>query len=210
MADRIQGGFDGRIIVAIAAMGAVVGASNFLVQHPFTPFGLQDYLTWGAFSYPFAFLVTDLTNRRFGASRARFVVYLGFALGVALSFGLSTVRIALASGTAFLIGQLVDVRIFDRLRRAAWWRAPFISSMIGSTLDTALFFSLAFAGDPALPVVDYTIAGGTVAAPVWVGWAVCDLLVKIGLALFALLPYRALMRVIRPVSATPPLAPAED
>ncbi len=182
-------------------MGAVVAASNFLVQHPFTPLGLEDYLTWGAFSYPFAFLVTDLTNRRFGANRARLVVLIGFAVGIALSLWLSSVRIALASGTAFLIAQFVDVGVFDRLRRATWWQAPLISSLIASALDTALFFSLAFAGDPGLPVVDYPLGFTTLTAPVWVGWAVSDFLVKIGLAGFALLPYRALMQLFRPAAA---------
>ncbi|MCC2111377.1 MAG: queuosine precursor transporter [Hyphomicrobiales bacterium] len=183
-------------------MGVVVAASNFLVQYPFAPLGLEDYLTWGAFSYPFAFLVTDLTNRRFGANRARLVVLLGFAVGIALSLWLSSIRIALASGTAFLIGQFVDVGIFDRLRRMAWWQAPLISSLFGSALDTAIFFSLAFAGDPELPIVDYPLGFTTLAAPVWVGWAVFDFLVKIGLAGFALIPYRALMQLFRPMPVT--------
>ena len=197
---------DWRMVLAVAAMGCVVAASNFLVQHPFTPFGLEDYLTWGAFSYPFAFLVTDLTNRRYGAGRARRVVFIGFAIGIALSLWLSTGRIALASGTAFLIGQLVDVGIFDRLRRTVWWRAPLLSSLVGSALDTAIFFSLAFAGDTGLPIVDYPLGPGViVTVPVWVGWAVCDFLVKIGLAAFALLPYRALMRLFRPLVAIRPV-----
>lgn len=186
--------------VAIAAMCAVVVASNILVMHPFTPFGLEDYLTWGAFSYPFAFLVTDLTNRRFGAGRARLVVYAGFALAVVLSIALASPRIALASGTAFLIGQLTDVTVFDRLRQGSWWRAPLVSSLIGSALDTAIFFTLAFAGDPELPVVSYGIGTMTAALPVWVAWAVCDFLVKISLAAIALGPYRALYRFIQPNS----------
>lgn len=186
------------LAIAIAAMCAVVVGSNILVQHPFEPFGLADYLTWGAFSYPVSFLVTDLTNRRFGVARARLVVYVGFALAVALSIALATPRIALASGTAFLIGQLSDVTIFDRLRLGTWWRAPLVSSLIGSALDTILFFTLAFAGDPEIPLSTYPLGFGEVTLPVWVVWAVCDFLVKMSLALVALGPYRALARLLAP------------
>ena len=114
-------------LIAIVAMGAVVLASNILVQHPVAFGGLQNYLTWGAFSYPFAFLVTDLSNRRFGPARARRVVYAGFVVAVALSAWLATPRIAIASGTAFLAAQLLDIAIFSRLRDRAWWLPPFAS-----------------------------------------------------------------------------------
>ena len=165
------------IAFGIAAMAGVVTASNILVQYP-----LGDWLTWGALSYPFAFLVTDLTNRRFGAGSARRVVFAGFACAVVLSFWLATPRIAAASGTAFLVAQLADVQVFDRLRTARWWKAPLVSSALGSTVDTALFFSLAFAGT-GLP---------------WVTWAVGDLAVKAGFALVLLIPFRLLLDATRP------------
>lgn len=161
----------------IAAMALVVTASNVLVQHP-----LNDWLTWGAISYPFAFLVTDLTNRRFGSGAARRVVWAGFACAVILSAWLATPRIAAASGTAFLVAQLADVQVFDRLRNAKWWQAPLASSALGSTLDTALFFSLAFAGT-GLP---------------WFTWAAGDLAVKAGFALLLLIPFRLLLNATRP------------
>ena len=130
-------------------MAAVVVASNFLVQFPVTGtlFGiaLGDLLTWGAFTYPVAFLITDLTNRQFGPSIARRIVFVGFVVGVALSFWLSAPRIAIASGTAFLIGQLLDISVFNELRRKSWWKAPLAASLAGTVLDTVLFFSLAFA-----------------------------------------------------------------
>jgi uncharacterized PurR-regulated membrane protein YhhQ (DUF165 family) len=176
---------DHRILAAVAAMAVVVAASNVLVQHPFAPFGLADYLTWGAFTYPFAFLVTDLSNRAFGPATTRRIVLAGFAVAVVASIVLATPRIALASGTAFLSAQLLDVAVFDRLRHATrWWTAPFVSSLIASALDTALFFSLAFAGEP-LP---------------WVSWALCDFAVKVALAALALVPYR-LISTAAPLAA---------
>ena len=165
---------------AIAAMAVVVTASNVLVQHP-----LNDWLTWGALSYPFAFLVTDLTNRRFGPRGARRVVLVGFACAVALSAWLANPRIAAASGSAFLIAQLADVQVFDRLRNGSWWQAPLVSSALGSILDTALFFSLAFAGT-GLP---------------WTTWALGDLAVKAGFALALLVPFRLLLDATRPPAA---------
>ena len=168
------------LALGIAAMAVVVTASNVLVQYP-----LNDWLTWGAFTYPFAFLVTDLTNRRFGPSRARNVVWAGFACAVALSAWLSEPRIAAASGTAFLVAQLADVQVFDRLRNAKWWLAPLVSSALGSILDTALFFSLAFAGS-GLP---------------WVTLALGDLGVKAGFALVLLIPFRLLLDATRPPGA---------
>jgi hypothetical protein len=158
-------------------MVAIVTASNWLVQFP-----INDWLTWGAFSYPFAFLVTDLTNRRFGPAAARRVIYVGFAVGVVLSAMLATPRIAAASGTAFLAAQLLDVTVFNWLRRQSWWRAPLASSTLGSIVDTGTFFGIAFIGT-GLP---------------WFTWALGDLAVKLGFALFCLAPYRALMLRIGP------------
>ena len=185
-----------QLALPVLAMTIVVVASNVLVQYPFEPFGLGDYLTWGAFTYPVAFLVTDLTNRRYGAGMARKLVAVGFVIAVALSIGLATPRIALASGTAFLVGQLLDITAFNRLRRQTWWRAPLIGSVIGSALDTALFFSLAFAGDPdrSGPV---DLFGTTL--PLWQSLAIFDFSVKMLVALIALLPYGALMSSILPM-----------
>lgn len=156
-------------------MSAIVAVSNYAVQ-----FAINDWLTWGAFTYPFAFLVTDLTNRALGPNRARAVVYRGFALAVVLSLVLATPRIALASGAAFLFGQLLDVSIFDRLRRAVWWQAPLLSSSLAALVDSLLFFSLAFAAS-GLP---------------WVSWAAGDYAVKLLAAILLLLPFRLLMAKI--------------
>jgi uncharacterized PurR-regulated membrane protein YhhQ (DUF165 family) len=156
----------------VLAMVVVVAGSNVAVQYP-----INDWLTWGALTYPFAFLVTDLTNRRFGPQEARRVAYVGFALGVLLSIALAGPRIALASGTAFLTAQLLDIWVFDRLRRLRWWQAPLVSSGLASIWDTAVFFTLAFAGT-GLP---------------WVTWGLGDLGAKFAMALLLLLPFRALM-----------------
>ena len=170
---------------------------------PCTSLGLQDLLTWGAFTYPFAFLATDLANRRFGPAAARRVVYVGFALAVVLSVWLATPRIAVASGTAFLAAQLLDVGIFHRLRAGAWWRAPLVSSVVGALVDTALFFTLAFAaldGWPwplgthanAFAVEIAPLLGSAIEAPRWMSWALGDLCVKLLTVGAALLPYRLL------------------
>ncbi len=198
----------GVVWVFVAAMAIVVVVSNLLVQFPFEPFGLGELLTWGAFSYPFAFLVTDLANRTYGPRIARRVVYGGFAVAVVLSVGLASPRIALASGSAFLVAQLLDVFVFDRLRARAWWQAPLISSALGSAVDTVLFFSLAFSAgfaflDTGLGLADGSLAfavpflGGEV--PLWVSLAFGDFCVKLAMALAALAPYGALLSVIRPV-----------
>jgi uncharacterized PurR-regulated membrane protein YhhQ (DUF165 family) len=192
-------------LIALTAMTLVVLASNILVQHPFTHLGLGDYLTWGAFTYPFSFLVTDLSNRRFGPKGARRVVYVGFVLAVALSVVLATPRIAIASGAAFLLAQLLDIQIFSRLRNHAWWMPPFVSSVISSGLDTAIFFSFAFYCG-AIPGLGLTISdvlaqGGIadecIALP-WVNLAVADYLVKLALAAIAIAPYGAILAIMRP------------
>ncbi len=164
--------------MGVIAMIAIVAASNYLVQFP-----INDWLTWGAITYPVAFFVTDLANRAYGPSRARQIVYVGFVIGVALSIYLSTWRIAAASGTAFLVGQLLDITVFNRLRQKSWWQAPFIGSALGSIIDTVLFFSLAFAGT-MVP---------------WVSLAEGDLLVKLAIALLLLAPFRAVMNNIMPL-----------
>ena len=198
-------------LIYVAMMTLVVVASNFLVQFPVQAMlgaiNLADLLTWGAFTYPFAFLVTDLTNRQYGPRIARLVVAAGFVVGVVLSWYLSQPRIAIASGSAFLLGQLLDISVFNRLRRQSWWQAPLAGSMLGSVLDTALFFSFAFA--PAFSVFgpndEFAIGMapilGVVAheAPRWISWALGDLSVKVIFALVLLMPYGALLSVVKPM-----------
>jgi len=197
-----------RILPGIIAMVAIVVASNILVQFLF-----GQWLTWGAFTYPLAFLVTDVMNRVYGARDARRVVFAGFLVGVACSmigtqivgeFGpLVSWRIALGSGLAFLTAQMLDVAIFDRLRGGNWWRAPLVSTLFGSALDTALFFTIAFSAMLAFiePGNDVTWAGEVLPllgvgpdVPLWVSLAVADWGVKLALALIALLPFRTIVR----------------
>jgi len=197
-----------KYLPGVLAMAAIVVASNILVQFLF-----GQWLTWGAFTYPLAFLVTDIMNRVYGASAARRVVFAGFLVGVACSligtqisgeFGpLVTLRIALASGVAFLTAQLLDVAIFDRMRGGAWWKAPIFSTIIGSSVDTALFFTLAFSGAFIFlePGNDVSWAGEVLPilglgpmAPLWVSLAVADWGVKLLLALVALVPFRIITR----------------
>lgn len=206
------------LIIAIAAMCAVVAASNFLVQFPVQgtigALNLADLLTWGAFTYPAAFLVTDLTNRRFGPAKARQVVFAGFLLAVILSVVLATPRIAIASGTAFLLAQLLDVTVFDKLRQAAWWRAPLVSSFAGSAIDTVLFFSIAFAASLSMfgPNDDFAIANAPLLgvfgaeAPRWVSWALGDFAVKLLMALVLLAPYKALRALVDRAGSRPAAA----
>ncbi|MFC4170850.1 queuosine precursor transporter [Microvirga sp. GCM10011540] len=190
--------------IALAAMTVVVLSSNILVQYPFTHMGLGDYLTWGAFTYPFSFLVTDLSNRRFGQQGARRVVYAGFVLAVILSVVLATPRIAMASGMAFLAAQLLDIRIFAGLRDKAWWLPPFVSSVISSALDTAIFFSFAFycgvVPGLGLTISDalgtFGIADQCIALP-WVSLAVADYGVKLGLAALSIAPYGAILALMQ-------------
>ncbi|MGB0496915.1 MAG: queuosine precursor transporter [Rubricella sp.] len=197
------------LIPGIIAMAAVVVASNILVQFLL----LDGLLTWGAFTYPFAFLVTDLTNRFLGREAARKVVFAGFAVGVVCSliasqivgeYGpLTTVRIAVGSGIAFLTAQLIDVAIFDRLRDGRWWRAPLASTLVGSAVDTALFFTIAFSAalvwmDPAQPnawarePAPLLLVGPE--APLWITLALADWGVKLAMALVALAPFGVLTR----------------
>jgi queuosine precursor transporter len=165
------------LVAFSATMAAVIVVSNVLVQTP-----VNDWLTWGAITYPFSFLITDLANRYYGPRFARHVVYVGFVAAVVLSAWYATPRIALASGMAFLVAELVDVKIFDRLRRRAWWQPPLVSTFVGSALDTALFFSLAFYATD-MP---------------WVTLAIGDFGVKLVLALLTLAPFRAALALFRP------------
>ena len=169
-------------------MASVVALSNYLVQFPIKYFGLENLLTYGAFSYPIAFLITDLSNRRYGKDIAKKIVYIGFALGVFLTFYFSTnysnlisIRIAIGSGIAFLVAQLIDVNIFDKLRNKIWYTAPLVSSLIGSTIDTFLFFSISFYGTGIS----------------WVTLSFGDLFVKIFVALTMLIPFRILLSYIQ-------------
>jgi len=159
------------LVLPVIAMAVILVASNILVAIP-----INDWLVWGTLTYPFAFLVTDLTNRHFGAAAARKIIYAGFVIGILASLYFADPRIAMASGTAFLIAQLCDVSIFDRLRQTQWWIAPLASSVFSTVLDTFLFFLLAFAGS----------------GEPWMQWATSDLLVKWLVALAALVPYRLL------------------
>ncbi len=192
------------MIFLIAAMITIVVASNYLVQFPVEVliggYNFADILTWGAFTYPAAFLVTDLTNRTFGPGKARLVVIVGFGVAVVLSAQLGPVRIAIASGTAFLVAQLLDVFVFNKLRQGLWWRAPIISSTFGSVLDTALFFSLAFAASFAVlgPSVPYLVENAPLLGlfatevPRWVSLAAGDFVVKMLVAVAMLVPYSLL------------------
>ena len=171
-------------------MGVVVLSSNYLVQFPINYYGFNEILTYGAFSYPIAFLITDLANRSFGKLFARKIVYLGFFLGIGFTILFSTdfadlisIRIAIGSGIAFLVSQLLDVQIFDKLRKKEWFIAPLTSSMIGSTIDTLLFFFISFyaTGVP------------------WITLSLGDLTVKILVALLMLIPFRLLLKTFKPI-----------
>ena len=171
-------------------MGVVVLASNYLVQFPVNYYGLSQILTYGAFSYPIAFLITDLANRSYGKVVARKIVYLGFILGVAFTILFSTdfadfisIRIAIGSAVAFLVAQLLDVQIFDNLRKKKWFIAPLTSSVIGSTIDTFLFFSISFYGT-VVP---------------WFTLALGDLVIKLFVAVIMLIPFRLLLKTFEPI-----------
>ncbi|MDB4213359.1 queuosine precursor transporter [Octadecabacter sp.] len=209
-----------KILPGVIAMAIVVVASNILVQFLI----LDGLLTWGAFTYPLAFLVTDVMNRVYGASTARRVVLIGFVMGVVCSligsqimiqgdgfeFPTVALRVAIGSATAFLVAQLIDVAIFQRLRGGTWWKAPLTSTLVGSTIDTALFFTIAFsatlsfgaAADGevswAWDTVPFLLSGPE--APLWVTLAVADWGVKIAIALIALIPFRIIIGRLQPVT----------
>ena len=171
-------------------MGVVVLSSNYLVQFPIKYYGLEEILTYGAFSYPVAFLITDLANRSYGKFVARKIVYIGFVIGISFTVLFSTnfadlisVRIAIGSGTAFLVAQLLDIKIFDQLRKKKWFVAPLASSFVGSTVDTFLFFSISFYGT-GIP---------------WLTLSLGDLAVKIFVALIMLIPFRLLLGTLKAV-----------
>ena len=171
-------------------MGVIVLISNYLVQFPINKFGLENILTYGAFSYPIAFLITDLSNRVYGKNGAKKIVYFGFSIGILFTLIFSTnfgdlisIRIAIGSGTAFIFAQLLDVQIFDKFRKEKWFIAPLASSMIGSIVDTFLFFSISFYGT-GIP---------------WFTLALGDLTVKIFVAIVMLIPFRLLFNILKPV-----------
>ena len=171
-------------------MGVVVLASNYLAQFPIKYYGLEEILTYGAFSYPIAFLITDLANRSYGKAVAKKIVYFGFSLGILFTFFFSTnfsdlisIRIAIGSGTAFLISQRIDVYVFDKLRNRYWFIPPLASSINGSVIDTFLFFSIAFYAT-GIP---------------WFTLAIGDLIVKLFVALLMLVPFRMLLKTFKPV-----------
>lgn len=195
------------ILPGVLAMAAIVVASNILVQFLF-----GQWLTWGAFTYPLAFLVTDIMNRVYGREAARRVVFAGFVVGLICSFigtqitgefgPLVTLRIAMGSAIAFLTAQLLDIAVFNRLREGAWWRAPVVSSIIGSSVDTALFFTIAFAAglsfleppnDVSWAAEALPLLGLGPVVPLWVSLAVADWMVKLVLALLALVPFRIIV-----------------
>ena len=172
------------LLLLSVLMGVVVLSSNYLVQFPIKYYGLEEILTYGAFTYPIAFLITDLANRSYGKLAARKIVYIGFIIGISFTLFFTTkfsdlisVRIAIGSGTAFIVAQLLDVQIFDKLRKKEWFVAPLISSFIGSLIDTFLFFSIAFYGTGIA----------------WVTLSVGDLAVKIFVTLLMLIPFRLLL-----------------
>ncbi|WP_417583596.1 VUT family protein [Pelagibacterium sp.] len=201
-----------RFFWAVLAMAVVVTASNYLVQFPVQAqigaLDLAEILTWGAFTYPLAFMVNDLTNRHFGPTAARKVVFVGFAIAVAMSIALASPRIAIASGAAFLVAQLLDTQIFHRLRTALWWKGPLTSSITGSIVDTLLFFGVAFAGafafldtgfgyeDSSLGFAVPFLSIFAFETPLWVSLAVGDFLIKIIMALVLLAPYKILRSMI--------------
>lgn len=188
-----------RIIPGVIAMAIIVVASNILVQHQ-----LGQWLTWGALSYPVAFLVTDVMNRVYGPQAARKVVFAGFVTGVlcslvAAGFDKTTLRISIASGAAFLVAQLMDIAVFNQLRKYNWWLPPLVASIVGSVMDTAIFFSIAFAAElaPLFPNDDVSWAneqipllGAGPVSPLWISLAVADWLVKLAQAVLALVPFR--------------------
>lgn len=193
-----------KLLPGILAMATIVVASNILVQFP-----IGQWLTWGAFTFPFAFLVSELVNRFHGAAAARRVVYFGLIVGLFCSaigtqisgeFGpLVTIRVAIGSAIAFLFGQMLDVVVFDRLRKSAWWRAPFLASALGSSIDTVLFFTIAFStalvgiepsNDVSWAAVSVPLLGFGPEVPLWVSLGLADWCVKLAVDVIALMPFR--------------------
>ena len=180
-----------KILVLLSfLMGVVVLSSNYLVQFPVNYYGLNEILTYGAFSYPVAFLITDLANRSFGKDIARKIIYFGFILGVGFTILFSTdfadfisIRIAIGSGVAFFVAQLIDVQVFDKFRKKKWFIAPLTSSIVGSSIDTFLFFSISFYGT-GVP---------------WITLSLGDLVVKLFVALIMLIPFRILLKTFKPI-----------
>ena len=180
-----------KIFVTLSVlMGAVVLSSNYLVQFPINYNGLNEILTYGAFSYPVAFLITDLANRFYGKFVARKIVYIGFLIGIIFTLLFSTdfadlisIRIAIGSGVAFITAQLLDIQIFDRLRKKEWFIAPLTSSFIGSTVDTFLFFSISFYAT-GIP---------------WITLSLGDLAVKLFVSLLMLIPFKILLKISKPI-----------
>jgi len=177
-------------VILSILMGVVVLSSNYLVQFPINYYGLSEILTYGAFSYPVAFLITDLANRFYGKFVARKIVYIGFFIGIIFTLLFSTdfadlisVRIAIGSGVAFITAQLLDIQIFDRLRKKKWFIAPLTSSFIGSTVDTFLFFSISFYGT-GVP---------------WITLSLGDLAVKLFVSLLMLIPFKILLKISNPI-----------
>ncbi|ENN93059.1 VUT family protein [Bartonella vinsonii] len=194
------------IAFSIFAMCFTVAASNILVQYPVYWFDLNELLTYGAFTYPIAFLINDLTNRFYGPAAARRVVYAGFCSGVFVSWILATPRLAIASSLAFLFGQLLDIVVFTPLRRKAWWKAPLAAALVGSALDTILFFSLAFCDlftfiDQMTGYANSSLFGSVfffgLEIPVWLSLAFGDFSIKVIMSFLMLVPYGTILKTIR-------------
>lgn len=186
-------------LLLILCMVTVILISNILVQYPVMFWGLEDLLTWAAFTYPVAFFITDITNRTYGEAVARRIVYWGFITAVALSFYFATPRIAIASGSAFLLSQLIDIQIFTKLSKFQWWKAPLVSSTLGSIIDTILFFTIAFSVtfsmmgyEDSFATENIIILSGLLESPRWLLWAFGDFTVKLFVALMLLIPFRVI------------------
>jgi len=186
-------------LLLVLCMVAVILISNILVQYPVMFLGLENLLTWAAFTYPIAFFITDITNRTYGEVAARRIVYMGFFTAVILSFYFATPRIAIASGSAFLVSQLIDIQIFTKLSKFQWWKAPLASSTLGSIIDTILFFTIAFSVtfsmmgyEDSFATENIIILSGLLESPRWLMWAFGDFAVKLFVAMMLLIPFRVI------------------
>ena len=186
-------------LLLVLCMVAVILISNILVQYPVMFLGLENLLTWAAFTYPVAFFITDITNRTYGEVAARRIVYWGFLTAVILSFYFATPRIAIASGSAFLVSQLIDIQIFTKLSKFQWWKAPLASSTLGSIIDTILFFTIAFSVtfsmmgyEDSFATENIIILSGLLESPRWLMWAFGDFAVKLFVAMMLLIPFRVI------------------